>query len=193
VAEQIKDGTGKGFLLKIDSGNHLQAVAITETDQHHVSKEDKKAFVANTADTANTLTITATGGSILYIRNDSTDDDMTIADFVISVDTAGIVCRIIRQPTLGSIGNNNVHVPKNANFGSSLTAEGTFHNWDEVGDGLTGLTAGTVYSTLTLPVGVTRVHPNGEVVLQSGNAVSLELIGACEAAAYIAFFYEEAD
>jgi len=193
MSEQLKDGTGKGFLVRVDKDHHMETASVTETEQHHVSEEDQLAFAANTSDTANTLTITATGGPILFIRNDSADEIMTVADIIISVNTAGLIVRILRNQTLGTIGNNNTHTSSNSNFGSSKTADATVFNWDEVGDGITGLSGGAVYSVFTLPVGLTRLHINGEIILTQNDNIVIEIIGAGEASVFAAFFFEEAD
>ena len=186
---KIEDGTGKGFFAKVTSNNEISARSTISTKEHFEA-ESGNSYVMNTADTANTLTVTATGGPILFIQN-CEDNDIIIQELTISSNTAGIVARIVRNPILGTIGNNNVHTPVNSNFASSKTATVTAHNWDEVGDGLTGLTGGTVLATVILAVGSNRFGTAGSLIIPKGQRFSVEIIGASEITIDVRFFIEQ--
>jgi len=166
-----------------------------QTEEHFVSSSEGLAFYANTADTANTLTTTATGGPVLFLKNDHTTKQIAIQKILSSTDTAGTVLTITRNPTLGTIGNNNVHTPPNMNFGKNLTTAniGTFYNWDEVGDGMTGLSGGTILNTFVMSVGI-NFHPfDGSILLEQGNILMFSAIGAGEFALGVRFYYMDAE
>ena len=90
----IQDGSGKGFSAEVDSALKLQVAAIIATDEHaHSHLGD--AFYMNSADTANALTATATGGLIMYLKNDDSTKILTIEDIQISADTAAGIMVIL--------------------------------------------------------------------------------------------------
>ena len=193
---KIEDGSGKGFLMKVDSEQRALVHADTNTEEHNISHQFGKSFVINTADTANTLTL-ATGNTynFMYLENKSADDLVNIQDIRVTVDTAGVVALIVRNSTLGSVSANNVTTPRNLNFGSQNAADGTFHNWDETGTtGIGGLTLGTVLEAHVLGVGSTVFLYDAALLLADSNNIVLRLVngtgGNVEAAATIRFYYE---
>ena len=66
------------------------------------------------------------------------------------------------------------------------------HNWDEVGDGLTGLTGVTVLAVVILGIGTTPFGTNGSLIIPKGQRISIEIIGASEIAIDVRFFIEQA-
>ena len=191
----IKDGTGSGRSAHVNRINRLSVASISDSSEHRVSSEDGLSFFANSADTANTLTITATGGPILYLRNDSATRIIVISKILSSAAAAGGVMVWKKNVTLGSIGNNNVHVPVNLNFSSGAVADALCHTWDQVGDGMTGLTSGTIIKTFITGAGFT-VHPiDDAVVLGNGDSITVEYSHASgtEFECGIRFFYEAED
>jgi len=192
----IKDGTGTGKMAGVDNANRLKTKAKTNTEEHVVSLEIGNAYFASTVDTANTLTL-ATGNTyrMLYLKNDSSDT-IVVEKVLSSSDTAGLVLFWTRNPTLGSVGANNVHVPANLNFSSNKTAVGTFHSWDETGtEGISGLSGGTVIQSFITDVGFT-VHPiDGAIVIPQGSSMLLSMTngtgGNVEAEVGVRFFYED--
>ncbi len=188
----IQDGSGSGFSAKVDSAFKLQVSAVVSTDEHNHSHAGE-AFYMNSADTADTLTATATGGYIMYLKNDDPSRLITIEDIQISASAAAGVVRIMRNPTLGSIADNNATVPVNENFGSAATATVTAHNWDEVNDGLGGITAGTVVETLIAPVGISVIRVQGRYILNQGDAIGVQYLAkAGEITMGIRFFMDDA-
>ena len=99
MAEQIRDGTGKGFLAKVDEQNRLIVHADQNSEEHRVSHDSGRAYIANTADTVNTLTL-ATGNTynILYLENSDSDRILNIHDIRVATDTAGAVIIVRRNP-----------------------------------------------------------------------------------------------
>ena len=199
MAEQIRDGTGKGFLAKVDSENRLIVHADQNSEEHNIAHQFARAYIANTADTAPTLTVASDGNiyDILYAENSDPDRIINIHDIRITTDTAGIVVQVIRNPILGSVGANNAHTPQNTNFQSDLAANGVFHNWDESGDtGITGITGGAVLESHSLRGSNTVFLYESAVLLFQGNSLSLRVInntgGNVEVAATFRFYYEAA-
>jgi len=193
MVETIGDGSGKGNVAKVDDDLRLSAQANIQTEEHFISSRDANTFFANTADTANTLTTTATGGPILYIKNGNPDKQMIVAKVLASTDIDGGVMRFIRNPTLGTIGNNNTHTPQNLNFNSNKSAQGTFYNWNENGDGMTGLSGGTVLKTFIISKGFNVFPLDAALVLENDDSFAIEFIGAGEFECGVRFFYMVAE
>ena len=130
MAIQLESGVGGGaYRAGISARGRLHVDSAASSQEHEISHEDGRAYYANTADTANTLTITATGGPVLYIKNTDSTRELIIQKILASTDTAGTVMVLTKNPTLGTIGNANVHTPVNLNFASGNSAVGTFYNW----------------------------------------------------------------
>jgi hypothetical protein len=185
----IKDGRGTGLLARVDEGNKLVVSATSQTEEHEISSAEGLAFFAHISDTARTLTTTATGGPVLYLKNTHATKQLVIAKFLVSTDTAGVQLHVKTNMTLGTIGNENTHAPTTSNVGSSLSATGTFYNWDEVGDGMTGLSNGDTLATYILGAGFNAMPIDGAVILENGDSITFMLHGAGECALNVRFFY----
>ena len=121
----MKDGTGTGNTMKVDSNNraHTYSVTINEENQ---ANEDGDAYNINTDD----ITLTnATETPVLYVKNNE-DKDLHITAFALHAgSTTGgttsedIKWTVIRNPTAGTIisNANNVAIKSNRNFGSTDT------------------------------------------------------------------------
>ena len=175
MSGMIKDGTGKGFLAKVNADNKLFVLASTHTEEHTASITGANAYFANSTDTADTLTFAdATAGPILYLKNDDPDADIVVEKIVCSADAAGGVLKFMRNMTLGTIGANNVHTPVNSNFGSSNTVTATSYNWDESGTtGMDGLTNGTAWKSFIMGAGTTFFPVDGTISIPKGSSVTI--------------------
>jgi hypothetical protein len=121
----LKDGTGSGNEVKVDSNNraHTYSVTIAESNQ---ANEDGNAYNINTGD----ITLTnATETPVFYIKNNE-DADLHITAFALHAgSTTGgttsedIKWTVVRNPTAGTIisNANDVDINSNRNFGSSNT------------------------------------------------------------------------
>jgi hypothetical protein len=192
----IKDGSGSGgFEARVDKDNKLYTHATTFSNEHDQSLKGLSYF-ANTTDTADTLTVTTTGGPMLYIKNTSTTQNLVVSKVLPSTDQAATVLKLVRSPTLGTIGNENTHVPPNLNIGSSKTANATVYTWDEVGNGMTGLSGGTTIHTWILGVGTTALPIDDALIVTPGTSVHWELkaIGSsAECSLGVRFHFEDID
>lgn len=189
----IESGHGIGYEAKVSSVGRLFTNSTTQALEHDASLAGD-AYFANISQTAETLTVTTTGGPVLYMKNTSTTKNLVLSKVLVSTDQAATTLKIVRGPTLGTIGNENTHTPVNANVGSTRTASITCYNWDEVGNGLTGLTGGDTFNVYLLGVGSTLLPIDDSIILPPGTAVSLELQATgstSECALGVRFFYEE--
>ena len=172
---KIEDGTGKGFLASVNDHALLGVNASGHSAEHEVSLHDQLAFYANTADTADTLTLAdATSGPMLYLANDDAETILVVEVISASASAAGSVLKVTSGPTLATIGANNTHVPVNSSFGSSKVAEVTCFNWDGTGTvGMTGLSGGKIWKTYILPVGLSTLPVEGCMILSAGDSMMI--------------------
>lgn len=190
MPEKIQDGTGKGYLARVNEEHSLAIEGHVSTEEHKVSSNDKLAFFATTATVAKPfLTTTATGGHILYVENGHTTKQLVIEKILLSTDVDDIQMVWYRNPTVASIANNTTVVPANLNFSSSLAAIGTFYGWDEVGDGMTTFTDGTIVNAFMKAQGFTPFPIDGAIILERGNGLSVWVKGAAEVCVGIRMFY----
>ena len=121
MAEQIKDGTGKGFAVKVSPDNRLHTLATTSSAETE-SNERGDAYNINT-DIINLSDALET--TILYFKNNE-DRDFIIVAVVVGIftsavgDGADMVTTFIRNPTTGDIITNKNVAPVigNRNYGS---------------------------------------------------------------------------
>ena len=187
----IVDGSGKGYRAFVDKEGHLDTHSIIDDISYYHTRNKAQCYSANTTNTADTLTATTTGGAILYLRNDSDTYELTISKLMFSAGIAGLVAKVIKNPTLGTIGKQNTHTPVNLNFNSNNPANVTCYNWDETGDGMTGLTVGTTMATFILPASPLIIPVDGAILLKRNDSIQINCKGAGEFTAFIRFFMRE--
>ena len=78
----IEDGTGQGYIAKVDDNNHLNTHSVTENECHFIS--DEKGY---TFSWSNVSYDYDAGDTILLVRNDDTDRHLHICYIDISGDT----------------------------------------------------------------------------------------------------------
>jgi len=186
---QIEDGRGTGYRVRINEENAMIIRGTTQTEEHYICSFSGDSYFLNTATTANTLTGTATGGPLLYVKNEHPTKQLVIAKLDFGSDTAGILFWLTGQPTLGTIGNNNIVIPPTMLIGATNTPQGIFYSWNEVGDGMTGLSGGSKMNVFVAAVGQTDIPVDGSIILESGAALTFNYAGAGEISAGIRFFY----
>ena len=190
----ITSGAGKANSAKVGSDLRLRTAAVVKTDEH-VHADEGDAFYMNSAVGTDTLTATATGGTIMYLENtDSTGKNLIVQDIQVSASAAAGIVRIIRNPVVGTIADETITVPVNENFGSNATAAVTAFTWDEVNDGLGGLSLGVVIETFIAPVGVSVVDVGGRYILNQGDSIAIDYLAkAGEITIGIRFYMEAED
>jgi hypothetical protein len=140
MSEQIKDGSGSGYLAEVDSSNKLMTRAVTEGAEVFANKKGN-AYNLNTG----IINLTdASRTSVIYLKNNE-DKDLIISSVVIGVfnsangDGLDMLATFVRNPTDGDIitNMNNVSINSNRNYGSTNTLSA------DVYKGATGETAVT--------------------------------------------------
>lgn len=184
----IKDGHTSNT-MEVGTDNHARVQAKTHTKEHVASLSDGEGYIIHTGTTADTLTSTATGGTILYLLNNNASKPIIITDIHLFSNTAGVVFKLVKNPTLGTIGNNNTFSPVNLNLGSNKSASATAYSWNEVGNGMTGFTGGTLMFPFMLPAGTLQESVEDMVIIPQGASIILDVIGAAEVAAAITFYF----
>lgn len=187
---RVDDGEGNGPQAGVTNEHRLKTEAVNVPLDHIQSHSKGMSYVAHAADTVNSLTITATGGPVLVLRNNNPGDDLIMHGLVVGIGTDAMILRLIRNPTIGTLGNEVVHIPVNTNFGSGNTALASVWSWDEVGAAaITGLTGGTLMQTLLLSKGLHFLDFNDALVLPNGSILSIECVGAGELSLAVRFFF----
>ena len=123
------------------------------------SKEDDSlVFIANTADTKDTLSLPGVGGYVLYLQNTSTSKIIEINKIMASASMSDVVLRWVKGVTIDNdvLANNNVHTPVNIN-GNEKATDIVCFNWDEVGNGIAGIGGGVTVKTFILDIGHTPI------------------------------------
>ena len=144
---QIEDGAGNGYRAQVNSRNQLRTRSIRSTYHQYISCEHEQAYMAPLGTEAKpTFTVTGTGGYMMYLKNTSSNYDAIIARITVST-SALMLLTIMKNPTIGSLGNETAITPINKNFKSGKVADVEVYGWDEVGDEITGITAGDCAGT----------------------------------------------
>ena len=173
----ILDGKGSGNQAHVDSENHLHVAATTESEIGHRSHYDASAFGGTTP----ILTITTTGGRILYIKNTSSTHDFVISDMWFSWNggnTTGTKCLIgtLYFGDAAPSGNNTASALGVLNRRSNNTADVTVQYWDEVGNGMTCTGGDAAFNWLTCK-GHNHVDVKGAVIIGVNSTMSVNLKG----------------
>lgn len=172
--EQIQDGTGKGYLAKVDSDNRLYTKAITSTEQEHESSNGL-AYNINTG----IITLTnATKTPVLYLKNNE-EFDLVIDTvlYMTGASTGGsgnVLVEIVRNPTAGTIvsGASDVEMNVNRNFGSTRSLSVNAYK------GATGntLTDGVKFIESILSTATQRVAVSvGAVIIPKGSSIAIQI------------------
>lgn len=173
--EQIQDGTGRGYLGKVDSKNRLHVRSIATQSEENASG-DGLAYNVNTG--IITLTNASTKNAVMYIKNNE-DYNLVIIQLIYQTGASAsgsgnILVDVIRNPTAGTIisGATAVEMSSNRNFGSSRVLAATAYK------GATGLTITdgskffeTILATATQRVAVVA----GAIVIPKGGSLGINI------------------
>jgi len=125
MAEQIKDGSGRGYLVKVTSDNKLVTTAETVTEEQHAN-DIGDAYNINTG----IITLTDDVETpLLYIKNNEAQDMIILAVALGMFDSTGgttsnMYSTFIRNPLSGTIISStptDVPIKSNRNYGSANT------------------------------------------------------------------------
>ena len=185
---QIDDGTGTGNKAGVNSLNQLNTRGICSLYHQFVSCEHAQAYMTSLGTEAKpTLTVTATGGYMMYLKNTSTDYDAIIAR-ITAATSAQMSITIMKNPTIGSLGNETAVVPVNKNFSSGKVADVDVYAWDEVGDQITGITGGTCGGTYQVN-GLERLLFDESLCLGLNDIIAIKAKGAGELSLVLHGYY----
>ena len=186
---QIKDGTGKGFLAKVNKDNQLVTRAVS-VEQRLKSALNDNYFEVTTG-IINLANAVAT--PILYLKNDNVDKsiiiDRVFYDTFTSVSGVGSGKLLyVKNPTIA--GGTDI-VPNICNFGSNQTAEGTFKK------SLTTMT-GTTFWTASILEESSAALEEGRIVLPVGSSIGIIITAPTsntdmDIAVNIGFYYFDID
>ena len=138
-----------------------------------------------------TVTVTGTGGYMLYLKNTSTLYDAIIARITVST-SALIVITLMKNPTIGSLVNEIAKTPVNKNFKSGKVAKVECYGWDEIGDGITGITEGNCAGTYQVN-GFERLLFDEAICLGLNDIIAVKAKGAGEIAIVMHGYYDICD
>lgn len=177
----IEDGTGKGYKARVNPENMLDVMAISETYLQHISDIHELAFVVPLGTAAlPTVTVTATGGYMMYVKNTSTDYPAVMGRISVAT-SASMEIVVVKNPIIGALVNEVEITAVNKNFASGKAMDIEAYGWDEVGDQITGITAGDVLATY-LVNGFERVMLDEAVILGVNNVIAVKAKGVGELA-----------
>ena len=191
----IKDPAA-GNAARVGEDGRLQVWAVTEQSQAARSHDGDAYITSITQGTIRTLTLaTLNTYALLALKNTSPDKLIAIDDILVSMDAAGGILFLTKNPTEGTLANNTAITPINRNYASTNLAEAEGQVWDEVGTaGITGYTGGVETESHVLPAALSKLELNSSIHLGQGSILLLSIQnptgGALEAAADIRYHFE---
>ena len=166
MAEEIIDGTGKGYTAKVDSENRLRTSSVTESQDYHINSEGKVWSLD--------VSVTPTGANdyFFYFKNTGTEDVHISAFRVSSTVATEIAVDVVTGTAVG--GTTNVPIARN--LGSSKAPTAII----ETGVDITGLTKTGRVLFLECAVADTAYTEEiiSNLILPQGTAVALKRVAA---------------
>ena len=185
---QINDGTGTGAAAKVTGSGR---VAVDADDGALAAAKAGKLYTVSTWTSGKpTLTMTTNGGVLLYMSNNDNSRKSFVIDSIIVGVSAALECRVILGHEEGSLADEtelNVSTTNTA-YSAGSSANASAYVWDEVNDGIGGLTGGTSSVSTILGIGSTEMVPSGKYVVAPGGNIAVALKLAGEATATIRFY-----
>lgn len=176
----FEDGTGKGYLAKVDQNNRLQTFSISRSllREKSISGDVFIFFVSS-------LNVNTTGGLIFAIKNTSSSKSYTFDNFVISYDGGSTSYNkpcLIKSYALSSLPTANLITGSfiNANFNSPNVFPGLFYYWNGTGNGMTGHISSSIISELYVGQGATQIRYDGVFSGPPNSIVAVEAIAQGE-------------
>lgn len=175
MGEQIEDGSGAGFSVKVDKKLRLHTLSTVKPIEE-TSTEDGNSYHLTSGDI--NLTGNNTTSAVFYIKNNE-DDNVNIRSLIVFIgnSTSGagdLQIEVLKNPTAGTIigTGTDVDAVANKNFGSGSSLEV---------DAFQGVEAATFTdgTRLTLniygsPVGEHELFEN-DVILSKGSSIGVRV------------------
>jgi len=182
MAEQIKDGQGRGFLAGVTSENRLKISGVAQAQGYYANAENTEAYHLVFSQTP-----TDAADCFLYMKN-SSDTDIVVEGIWFRVASAEAV-----SVKLGDTGtaSGTTATPVNCNAGSANEASGTF----KTGNDITGLSGGTVVEKywLTSTASLFLSFAQGIVLPKNATLTLWATTGAVAVAGTVVFNYYSED
>jgi len=172
MTNEIKDGTGKGYIAKVDSDNRLHVNGVSRT-------QSEQAALLSQAYNLSTGTVTLTSDTkscIAYMKYTGTDPFVIKEILAIPSESTGGTGRAVisleKNPTTGTIIDNAVVMPsiQNRDFSSSELLDANLYkgvDGDTITDG--SVFGATSRSNFDVPI----TFDAANIVLRKGNSISV--------------------
>ena len=179
MTQQILDGTGDGYLVKVTSENRLLTDSVT------LSQSSNSSFTGDSYN-VNTGVINLTSANksaVFYMKNNEGEKNMVIDAlfYLIGNSTGGsgdMLITVLRNPTAGTIidGASDMEMAGvNRNFGSAKTITGNFYKGAE---GNTFTNGDKVIESI-FNQSATRAAINvGAIILTPGSSIGIDITPA---------------
>lgn len=177
MSESIKDGTGQGYVAKVDENFRLYTSSVT------VAKEDNSSLLGDSYNlNTGIINLTSANKSAgIYLSNNETRDIVITGIFYLIGNSTGgsgdMLITVLRNPTEGTIVSNeiSVEINSNRNFGSSNVLSASVYKGAE---GYT-FTNGTKILESIFSQSPTRSFINpGSIRLPKGTSIGVEITPA---------------
>ena len=188
---QINDGTGGGYVARVTSGNRL---AVDPGEGALAAAEGGNLYTVTTNSALPSLTMTSTGGVLMYLENAAGSNKNIVIDEVLVGGSTSMICSIVLNHVRGTIDREAEITPRSSHTGSVLSAPAGVKAWawDEVNHGIEGLTTGAYVLTTLLGVGPTVIASGGRFIIAPGGSISVYMKNAGEATSTIRFYEVDA-
>jgi len=172
---KIADGTGSGSEAKVTDDNELVTLSTSQCMSLKASI-DGRAFGITTP----LLTITTTGGRVLWLTNTSDTKNVYIWSLAYAWNGGStnynkpLEAKMVvgdTEPTTNTTDYTAICI----NTGKQTTFQIDAKYWDEVGDGMTGYTAGAEWLPQFIPVGTHVLETLGSIIVSPSAKLSVNL------------------
>ena len=174
MVDMIKGGTGNGYMAGVNFANRLDVSASISPRIYYESRDRENAFGITTPQ----LTITATGGRILYIKNTSSTKNMVITELRVnwnggSTTSIKALALQIWFASTAPTANNTTGAAGNLNRSSNNTFDLDVEYWDEASNGMT-IAGGSAGFNMLLGQGSLMLPIEGAIILGANDTISFQ-------------------
>tara|TARA_B100001250_G_C19815958_1_gene798420 strand:- start:5116 stop:5688 length:573 start_codon:yes stop_codon:yes gene_type:complete len=187
---QINDGTGRGYVAQVTSASRLA----TDSVANKASAQASRAGNAYVISTSGTLAPNATGGTMIFLRNDSQTESVLIDEVMIGCDNTKLVIKEYLGMAVATLADKTDTKAHALNSGFDSNGLITACYWDGSNNGIGGLSDGTVIGAMTVSTGTIVLSRGGDLVVGPGSNYAIFLDnnsgGTLNAAITVKFFTE---
>lgn len=186
----IKDNTGKGYGLKVDSKNRASTKTMSLSQQYVISNEEERAFQVSSE-----KAIAASEIKLLLLKNTSDTRDLVVS--YIRLETIGAAASNVNAYwtvyTGGDYASGGTAVtPVNMHVGSAINAEGSFYD----ATASTIVTSGTLNAIDKTWIANDNITYNkqGSLILPKNSCLTISWTGSTAAGtarARVSFYYND--